>query len=58
MARLGWLVKSQHGSHRKLLHAASGRIVIVAFHDRIRRNAVRHVLRLAVISEEDFLREL
>jgi len=58
MARLGWNVESQRGSHRKLRDPTSGRIVIVAFHDTIRRDAVRYTLRLAGISEEDFLKEL
>jgi len=58
MSRPGWAAESQRGSHRKLRHTATGRIVIVAFHDTIRRNALHHVLRLAEIAEDDFLREL
>ena len=51
LARFGWTVENQRGSHRKLWHA-DGRVLRVAFHNVIRRNAVRHTLRLAGIDEE------
>jgi len=50
-------VETQRGSHRKLRHT-DGRVLRVAFHNVIRRNAVRHTLRLAGIDEEAFLKEL
>jgi predicted RNA binding protein YcfA (HicA-like mRNA interferase family) len=40
MARLGWSVESQRGSHRKLKHEGIGQIIIVAFHNTIHRNAI------------------
>jgi len=58
LARFGWVVESQRGSHRKLVNAESRRFIIVAFHDVIRRNAVRHTLREAGIGEEEFLKAL
>ncbi len=58
MARLGWRVESQKGSHRKLVHADSARFVVVAFHRVIRRNSIKHVLRLAGIGEDELLEVL
>ena len=58
MARLGWIVESQRGSHRKLVLLGVDRFIVVAFHKVIRRNSVRHVLRLAGITEEEFVRVL
>lgn len=58
MARFGWTIESQHGSHRKLVHPDRARFLIVAFHRGLGRNSVRRILRLAQIDEEDFLREL
>lgn len=58
LARFGWVVESQRGSHRKLVNAERKRFIIVAFHDVIRRNAVRHTLREAGIDEQEFLKGL
>ncbi len=58
LARFGWIVETQRGSHRKLAHAESKRFLIVAFHNVIRRSAIRHVLREAGIDEDKFLEEL
>lgn len=58
LARFGWVVESQRGSHRKLLHPESRRFIIVVFHNVIHRNAMRHILREAGIDEEEFLKEL
>ena len=58
MARFGWTVEHQEGSHRKLVHPESKRFIIVAFHNVIRRNSIRHVLRLAGIDEASFLERL
>ena len=58
LARFGWVVESQRGSHRKLMNAEGERFIIVAFHDIIRRNAVRHILREAGIDEQEFLKGL
>ncbi len=58
IARLGWTVESQRGSHRKLIHPGSDRFIVVAFHRVIRRNSIRHVLRLAGIAEEEFIQVL
>jgi len=58
LARFGWIVESQRGSHRKLEHAENKRFLIVAFHDVIRRNAMRHILREAGINEDEFLEKL
>lgn len=57
LGRFGWGVESQRGSHRKLRNA-DGRVLRVAFHNVIRRNAVRHTLRLAGIDEDEFLKAL
>jgi len=58
LARFAWAVESQRGSHCTLVNAESKRFIIVAFHDVIRRNAVRHTLREAGIDEQEFLKEL
>ncbi len=58
MARLGWRVERQKGSHRKLVHPETARFVVVAFHRVIRRNSIKHVLRLAGIGEDEFLEVL
>lgn len=58
MARLGWPVVAQRGSHRKLAKAGRPEFIIVAFHGTIGRNSVRHILRKAGIGESDFLAEL
>jgi predicted RNA binding protein YcfA (HicA-like mRNA interferase family) len=58
LARFGWAVESQRGSYRKLAHAENKRFLIVAFHDVIRRNAMRHILREAGINEDEFLEKL
>lgn len=56
LRRFGWVVARQRGSHRILQHP-DGRTMAVSFHGVIRRNAVRMTLRLAAITEEDFLGE-
>ena len=58
MSRLGWRVESQRGSHRKLVHAEGKGIMIVAFHDTIRRTIVHRILRDAGIDEDEFLKAL
>ncbi len=58
MARFGWLVDSQRGSHRKLVHTDREDFLIVAFHRTVGRNTVRRILKAAGIDEEEFLREL
>lgn len=40
------------------MNAERKRFLIVAFHDVIRRNAVRHALREAGIDEGEFLNKL
>ncbi len=57
MARLGWHVERQRGSHRKLVNA-SGAMMIVAFHKSLSRVSVRRTLRQAGISEEEFVAQL
>ncbi|GEM_PF-5941913 len=54
MARLGWRVVKQRGSHRTLQKAGSGQILIVAFHETLSRNSVRRALREAGVPEEEF----
>ena len=46
------------GKHRKLVHCESRRFFLVAFHNVIGRNAIRHLLREGAIDEEEFLKEL
>lgn len=58
MARLGWRVERQRGSHRKLVHEGRAGFLIVAFHDTIGRNSVRRILRQAGIEEDEFLKAL
>jgi predicted RNA binding protein YcfA (HicA-like mRNA interferase family) len=58
MARFGWTVASQKGSHRKLVNTEQPGILIVAFHRTLGRNSVRRVLRQAGISEEEFVRAI
>lgn len=58
MARLGWLLETQHGSHRKLVHPAREGFLVVAFHRNLGRNSVRRILRAAGISEQEFLEAL
>src|SRR3990170_1921209 len=48
LARFGWVVESQRGSHRKLVNAESRRFIIVAFHDVIRRNGSVNLTLLRV----------
>ena len=57
MFRLGWVLESQRGSHRKLVHPRKG-IIIVAFHGTIRRQIVHRILRDASIDIEEFLKAL
>lgn len=47
LSRLGWEVESYRGSHIKLVH--------VAFHGVIRRNAVLETLKIAGVTVEEFL---
>jgi len=58
MARFAWTVISQRGSHRKLENQESRQVVIVAFHNVVRRNTMRKVLRQAGIDEDEFIRRL
>lgn len=58
LARFGWSVETQRGSHRKLVHEDRADLLIVAFHQTLGRNSVRRILRRAGIGEEEFLREL
>jgi predicted RNA binding protein YcfA (HicA-like mRNA interferase family) len=58
MARFGWALTSQRGSHRKLVHPARTDFLLVAFHRTLGRSSVRKVLRQAGIEESAFLREL
>jgi predicted RNA binding protein YcfA (HicA-like mRNA interferase family) len=54
LARLGWTVARQRGSHR-ILNDATGKAISVSFHGSIRRGAIRNTLRLTGITERDFL---
>ena len=58
MARFGWVVESQRGSHRKLAHTDRPDFLIIAFHQTLGRNTVRRILRQAGIDEEAFARVL
>lgn len=58
MARFGWTVETQRGSHRKLVHPDRADFLIVAFHANISRFVVRRILRQAGIDEEEFRRLL
>ncbi len=58
MARFGWTVHRQKGSHRQLVHPVRPDRITVAFHDTIGRNIVRKVLKHAGIEEADFLNVL
>ena len=58
MARFGWTVHRQKGSHRQLVHPDRPDRITVAFHDTIVRNIVRKILKYAGIEEDDFLTEL
>ena len=58
MARLGWFVISTRGSHFKLANAITGRKIIVAVHDVIRRKATLAALRQAGLTVEEFLEAL
>jgi len=58
MARFGWTVESQRGSHKKLVHPDRGGFLIVSFHRDLGRNIVRRILREAGIAEQDFVKEL
>ncbi len=58
MARFGWTVETQRGSHRKLVHPDRTGFLIVAFHQTLGRNSMRRILRQAGIDEDAFLREL
>jgi predicted RNA binding protein YcfA (HicA-like mRNA interferase family) len=57
MAKFGWTVEKQRGSHLKLIHASGG-MLIVAFHGTLSRNSVRRALRQAGIEEGEFARAL
>ncbi len=58
LARFGWTVIGQRGSHRKLADREGTRTVIVAFHSVVRRNTIRKVLKQAGIDEDEFLTRL
>lgn len=55
LARFGWKVTAQRGSHRKLVHGGKTHFLIVAFHDGLGRNSARAILRKAGIDEDAFL---
>lgn len=57
MARFGWTVAVQRGSHHKLVHPDRD-VIIVAFHGSLGRNSVRRALRQAGIDEDEFARAL
>jgi len=57
MARLGWHVVRQHGSHRVLQHQGTGATLTVAFHGTIKRSFAKKILGQAGLSEEEFLEE-
>lgn len=58
MARFGWTVRRQKGSHRQLAHPDRPDRITVAFHGTIGRNIVRQILRQAGIDEDAFAKEL
>lgn len=58
VARFGWRVATQRGSHRKLVHPDREDFIIIAFHQTLGRNSVRRILRQAGIDETAFLRRL
>ncbi len=58
MARFGWTVATQKGSHRKLVHPGRADFLLVAFHGSLGRNSVRRALRQAEIDETEFARVL
>jgi predicted RNA binding protein YcfA (HicA-like mRNA interferase family) len=58
MARFGWTVRRQRGSHRRLVHPDRPNRITVSFHDTIGRTIVRKILRHAGIDEDEFLKAL
>lgn len=58
MARFGWHVTTQRGSHRKLVHEGREDFLTVAFHTTLSGYVVRRILKQAGIDEDAFLREL
>lgn len=58
LARFGWVVESQRGSHRKLVHPERDGFIVVAFHRDVSRVVARRVLREAGIDEEAFAEAL
>jgi len=58
MARFGWVVESQRGSHRKIVHPDREGFIVVAFHREVSRVVARRVLREAGIDEDAFARSL
>lgn len=58
LARFGWRVASQRGSHLKLVHAGRAGFIVVAFHGTIRRPAMRKTLARAGIDEGEFVKQL
>ena len=58
IARFGWVVESQKGSHRKLVHPGRAGFIVVAFHRGVNRVIARRILREAGIDEEEFARAL
>lgn len=58
LARFGWRVTVQRGSHRKLVHPDRAGFLVVAFHGTIRRPAMRKTLSRAGISEDEFLKRI
>jgi len=58
MARFGWHVTTQRGSHRKLVHADRYDFLTVAFHTTLSGYVVRRILKQAGIDDDEFLRHL
>jgi predicted RNA binding protein YcfA (HicA-like mRNA interferase family) len=58
MAKLGWRVTRERGSHRVLKKAGGDRIIVIAFHRSLSRNSARRALRDAGVDEDEFERIL
>ena len=56
MGRLGWTVLRIRGSHHQLVHPRFPGVLTVAVHDMLGRPALKKVLKVAGIDEDDFLR--
>jgi predicted RNA binding protein YcfA (HicA-like mRNA interferase family) len=58
LAKFGWRLETQRGSHRKLIHESRATFLIIAFHSTVSRITIRKTLRQAGIDEEEFLQEI